>query len=61
MPLCKALDISVNELLSAEKLPPNDYSSKAEENIMKLLSDKENYSKKSMVSTIIGIALGVYI
>jgi hypothetical protein len=61
MPLCKALDISVNELLSAEKLPPNDYSSKAEENIMKLLSDKENYSKKSMVSTIIGIALCVYI
>jgi transcriptional regulator with XRE-family HTH domain len=59
VPLCKALDISVNELLSGEKLPPDDYSSKAEENIMRLLSDKENYSKKSLLSTLIGIALGV--
>jgi transcriptional regulator with XRE-family HTH domain len=58
VPLCKALDISVNELLSGEKLPPNDYSSKAEENIMKLLSDKENYAKKSMLSTLIGVVLG---
>ena len=35
--LCRVLDISVNELLSGEKLPPKDYSKKAEENIMNLL------------------------
>ena len=35
--LCEVLDISVNELLSCEKIPPEDYSKKAEENIMTLM------------------------
>lgn len=52
--LCKALDISVNELLSCEKLPPEDYSKKAEENIMTLLQEKENDKKKSLIYYIIG-------
>ena len=33
-PLCDFLGVSVNELLSGEKLPPNEYSMKAEENIL---------------------------
>lgn len=57
--LCEALDISVNELLSCKKLPPEDYSKKAEENIMSLLKDKENERKSSLISTIVGICLVV--
>ncbi len=53
--LCKALDISVNELLSGNKLPPEQYSMKAEENIMDLLKDKEQNSKSNSISVIMGI------
>lgn len=54
VPLCKVLDISVNELLSCEKLPPEDYSKKAEENIMMLMKEKEQQKKGSIF---IGVAL----
>lgn len=57
--LCNALDISVNELLSCTKLPPDDYSKKAEENIMTLLQEKENDKKKTLISYIIGGCLVV--
>lgn len=57
--LCKALDISVNELLSGNKLPPEQYSMKAEENIMDLLKDKEQNSKSNFISVIMGIVLGI--
>ena len=40
--LCEALDISVNELLSGEKLPVENYSMKAEENMMNLLKQNED-------------------
>jgi len=37
MPLCETLNISVNELLSGERLVDTDYKNKAEENMMNLL------------------------
>ena len=37
MNLCNVLGISVNELLSGERLSSTDYNKKAEENIMTLL------------------------
>ncbi len=40
LPLCELLDISVNELLSGEKLEDNVYKQKAEENIVSLMNDK---------------------
>lgn len=43
--LCRVLGISVNELLSGEKLPPKDYSKKAEENIMNLLQENQEHQK----------------
>lgn len=52
--LCEVLGISVNELLSCEKLPPEEYSKKAEENIMTLLQEKEKDKKRSTVGYIIG-------
>ena len=45
--LCRALEINVNELLSGEKLPPEIYSEKAEENMMNLLEENQR-TKKTM-------------
>ena len=46
MPLCQELDISVNELLSGERLSEVDYKKKAEENMMNFIQEKENNKKK---------------
>lgn len=47
LPLCSALKINVNELLSGEKLSDNNYHEKAEENVMNLIREKEESKKKS--------------
>ena len=46
LPLCKILEISVNELLSGERLDPEKYCEKAEENIVFLSADKTDPKKK---------------
>lgn len=53
-PLCEALDISVNELLSGEKLQIDDYSKRAEENMLNLLKEKEAVSKEALFPLILG-------
>lgn len=53
LPLCKVLDISVNELLSAKKLEPPEYHQKAEENIMDLMKEKQESKKKIALSILI--------
>lgn len=45
LPLCEQLGISVNELLSGERLAGNEYQKKAEENIVALVDD-QNTKKK---------------
>lgn len=37
IPLCKELDITINELISGEKIEKKDYQSKLEENILKTI------------------------
>lgn len=66
VPLCDRLDISVNELLSGERLTDSDYKRKAEENMMDLVKEKEESRKKILLSVIIcaltllpGIALSL--
>ena len=56
-PLCKALSISINELLSAEKLPPEDYAKMAEVKIMELLEENKKTRKLGIGQIIIGIVL----
>ena len=56
-PLCDLLKVSVNELLSGEKLPPNEYSMKAEENIMALLQENQKNKKSDRIQFAIGIVL----
>lgn len=53
LPLCELLGISVNELLSGEKLDEKRYYNKAEENIMDLLKEKAEAKKKIIMGVII--------
>ena len=53
LPLCNALKINVNELLSGEKLSDNNYHEKAEENVMNLIKEKEESKKKIILSVMV--------
>lgn len=55
MPLCEQLGITVNELLSGERLSSNDYKMKAEEIIMDLVREREENKKKIVLGVIVGI------
>lgn len=55
LPLCAALDITVNDLLSGEKVSQTDYQRKAEGNIMNLIKENEENRKRITLSIITGI------
>ncbi len=55
MPLCEALGITANELLSGERLSQDDYIRKAEENIMTLVKEREESKKKIILSAIVAV------
>lgn len=63
IPLCKELDITINELISGEKIEKKDYQSKLEENILKTIdyTNRRIINKdkifKILVGTIITIIL----
>lgn len=52
LPLCDLLGISVNELLSGEKLSNAEYVRKAEENMVSLMTDKTRPKTKIIIATI---------
>lgn len=52
MPLCELLDISVNELLSGEKIAEKDYRRRSEEVIMDLMREKEENKRKVILSVV---------
>ncbi len=54
LPLCKELDITVNEFLAGQRIPPENYSMKAEENMMALIQENEKVKKGNLVLQIIG-------
>ena len=53
LPLCEILHISVNELLSGERLDEKRYYNKAEENIMDLLREKAEAKRKIIMGVIV--------
>ncbi len=55
LPLCEHLDITVNELLSGQRLMENEYKQKAEENMVNMIKEKEANLKSMRLSAIIGI------
>ena len=52
--LCSTLRITVNDLLSGEKVSETDYQKKAEENMMDLMRENEENRKKMALSVICG-------
>lgn len=55
LPLCEMLHITVNDLLSGERVSEVDYRRKAEENMMDLIKENEENKKKMWLSIICGI------
>ena len=53
LPLCALLEISVNELLSGERLDEKRYFEKAEKNIMSLIEEKAEAKKKIIIAVIV--------
>ena len=59
-PLCEILDISINELLSGERLNKKDYQEKLEENFINTIDyiDKKNI-KSNSISIIFWLIIGI--
>lgn len=55
--LCTSLGITMNELISGERLSDDAYSSKAEENIMTLMNENAATKKSTTIAAIIGAIL----
>lgn len=56
LPLCEALGINVNELLTGEKIPTENYKEKAEENMMNLIKEAQESRKKIIISAVIAFS-----
>lgn len=54
MPLCEILNMTVNDLLSGEKVSDADYRKKAEDNMMDLIKENEENKKQMVLSVICG-------
>lgn len=53
IPLCDILGITVNEMLTGDRLDDSGYKIHAEENIMKLINEKQENKKKIILATIV--------
>ncbi len=61
-PLCKILDITINELLSGEKLSKDEYPLRFEENIIRTIDySTKRLTKYSQVIAVILIVFGLFI
>ena len=54
LPLCEILQITVNDLLSGEKVAEGDYQKKAEENMMDLIRENAENKERLTLSIICG-------
>lgn len=55
LPLCNELDITVNELLSGERVSEEDYRKKAEENMVNLVKEAQESKKKIILSAMVAM------
>ena len=55
LPLCNELEITVNELLSGERLRAMDYKKKAEKNMVNLVKEAQESKKKIIMSAMVGV------
>lgn len=54
LPLCEELHITVNELITGEKIEETEYKKKAEENMMNLVQENQENRKRMALSVICG-------
>ena len=54
LPLCGALGITVNDLLSGERISAADYQKRAEGNMMNLIRENEENRRRMALSVVIG-------
>lgn len=57
MPLCDALKVNVNELISGQRLEPEEYPKRAEDNMLNLLKENKISKKGIRIQIILGIIL----
>lgn len=55
LPLCGVLNITVNDLLSGQRVSETNYQKKAEENMMSLIKENEENKKRMAISVICGV------
>lgn len=55
LPLCNELEITVNELLTGERISQQNYKKKAEENMVNMIREKEQNKQKILLTTMIGV------
>ena len=60
MPLCEELSVSVNELLSGEKLQEEEYQKKAEENLVEVISKSRISPQEKVITRMQTIMLVVF-
>ena len=53
--MCNELEITVNELLTGERISQQNYKKKAEENMVNMIREKEENKQKILLTTIIGV------
>ena len=59
LPLCKELDISVNELLSGRKLSASEYKQNAEDNILSLIEEERKKTKFQTILAVIVVVMAL--
>lgn len=59
LPLCAVLGITVNDLLSGERVGEEDYRKKAEENMMELIRENAENKKRLALSLICAAITGI--
>ena len=60
LPLCDELEITVNELLSGERVSEEDYRKKAEVNMLDLVREAQESKKKIILSALYIIELLIF-
>ena len=55
LPLCNELEITINELLSGERLQAMDYKKKAEKNMVNLVKEAQESKKKIIMSAMVSV------
>ena len=59
LPLCNELEITVNELLSGERVSEEDYRKKAEENMVNLVKEAQESKKKIIISAMVALLASI--